>query len=120
MLGHLRNNVAPDRGVLFEQVEASLPRLLVSARRQHRDRRARTIRVIARPDSGRMREGDGVSKVHGLAFGLGMIGIDQHDLSRKSAEQQGICESRANAADANYRNSSGAEMRARFCQLFLR
>jgi len=51
-----------------------------------------------------------VIQVHSLALGLGLVGIDQDDLSRKPAQQQGISEGCADIADANDRDARGAGM----------
>jgi hypothetical protein len=54
---------------------------------------------------------------HGVTLSLGVVGIDEHDLSRKPAKQQRISESRANVTDADHGDSGRTGMRAGFsCQ----
>jgi len=47
-----------------------------------------------------MREGHGMVEIHGLAFRLGAILVDQHDLCGKTAEKQSIGEGRSDIACA--------------------
>ena len=54
-----------------------------------------------------MSEGHGVIEVHGLAFRLGAVGVDQHDFGSQSAQEQGIGKSRAHIADAHYGHTDG-------------
>ena len=91
----------------FFWIRSSLSRLAVRPRGQHGDGGAGTVGIIAGPDSGGIGEWDGVIQIHGFAFGLAAVRIDQDDLRRQSAQKQGVSESGTHIANADYGDARG-------------
>ena len=79
----------------MHQVEPGFAGILAGAGGQHDDGGAGAIGVIAGPDARRLGEGHGVIQVHGFAFGLGAVAVNQHDLGGQAAEQQRVAQRRS-------------------------
>jgi hypothetical protein len=53
-------------------------------------------------------EGHGVIEVHGLAFRLGAVGVNQHNFGSQSAEQQRVGKGCADISHADHGDTHGA------------
>jgi hypothetical protein len=106
-LGH---DLAPDSGVLVDQVQTGFAGLLTRPCGEDGDGGSGAVRKITRPHSRGMSERHGVIEVHGLAFRLGAVGVYQHDFGSQSAEEEGVGKSRADISYADYGHSHGTAM----------
>jgi hypothetical protein len=79
VLHYLGYDHPPDSGVVLDEIKSSVPGFLACASGQHGYGCAGAVRMVARPDACRMSEGHGVIEIHGFAFRLGAVGINQHD-----------------------------------------
>jgi hypothetical protein len=86
------HDLAEDRGVLADEIQPRLARLLAGTSRDHRDSGTRTVRVRACPDAHRPGEGHGVLEVHCLALGAPFVGVHQDDLGREPRQEQRVGE----------------------------
>jgi hypothetical protein len=85
LLHYFWDDLPPNGSILFDQIQPGFARFLSRARCQDRDRRSGTIGIISGPHSSRMREWHGMVEIHGLAFCLGAISVDEHDFRCKAA-----------------------------------
>ena len=74
------HDLGEDRGVALGEVQPSLPGPLAGPCCKDRDDRAGAVLVVARPDLGRAGEGNGMGKVHRLAFRPLPVDIDEDNL----------------------------------------
>ena len=97
-----RHEVAEDRRVLVDEVQAGLARLLGRARGDHRDGGAAALLDRTGPDAGGAGERHRVHQVHRLALGPSLVGVRQDDLGGQAGEEQRERERRPDGARADH------------------
>ena len=100
-LGDLRDDALEDVQVLVHEVQPGLAGLLACACRDDDDGGIHDVIVGAGIDLHVAHKGDAVADVHGFAFGLGVVCVDQDDLREQLALHQRKGRRRADEAAAN-------------------
>src|SRR5262249_34930122 len=85
MLDNFRHDLVPNRRISFQELEAPLARFLQSSGSEDDDRCICTVGVVSCPDMRGMSEGNSVIEIHGFAFSLGLVLVNQNDLRRQTA-----------------------------------
>jgi hypothetical protein len=106
MARDLWHDLAPYPCIRLQTLKPGLSGLLLGARRQDGDGRPRAIGIISGPDARRVGEGHSMVEVHRLALRLGSVGIDEHDLCGKTAQNQSIGKRGSHIAHADNGHSN--------------
>ena len=103
----LGNQLPPNLAVARDHIEARLARALVGSGGEHGNGRAGAVGEISGPDARGMRERHGMVEVHGLAFGLGAIGVDQDNFRREPVQQESVGVGRSDIAASDNGDARG-------------
>ena len=102
------DDFSEDRGVTLHEVKTGLAGLLCGACGDDGDGGASAIRIVSSPNVRGVGERDGMTQVHGFAFGLGAIYVDKNDFSGEATEHERVCKSGAHIAKSDDSNTSCA------------
>ncbi len=105
---HFGDDLTEDGSIALHQVETGFARLLSRTGSNHGDGGSGAIGVASGPNVGRVRKRDGVTQVHGFAFGLSVVHVDEDDLGGESAEHESIGKCGAHVAKSDNGDTSGA------------
>lgn len=86
----LTDDAAHDGGVLLDEVEAGLAGLLGGAGGDDDDIGVRAFFIGARMDVHGIGVGETMGNVHGFAFGLREVGVDEDDFGERALEHEGV------------------------------
>ena len=102
------DDFSEDRGVMLRRGQDGSRRALCGACGDDGDGGASAIRIVSSPNVSGVGERDGMTQVHGFAFGLGAIYVDKNDFSGEATEHERVCKSGAHIAKSDDSNTSCA------------
>src|SRR3954468_23072100 len=79
VLRDLRNDLAEDCCVAIDEIKGVFPGMWRRARRNNGYGRGGAVAIVAGPNARRIGEWLGMIQVHGLAFSLGVIYVDEYN-----------------------------------------